>query len=365
MRIVHVITRGDVGGAQTHVVELSGAQLARGDEVFVVAGTDGPAARRAADRGVDVQIVPSLGRARSGLGMRHAYDDVRTVVGAIGPDVVHGHSSHAGLFARVVARRSGRASVYTAHGWPFQAGAAWTQRVSSFAGEFVGGHLGDAVICLTAAEAERARRARVVPADRLFVVPNGIGDVAPSLIRTARGRARSIVMVARFAAPKRQRQLVEAMTAVTSDEWMLTLVGDGPQLDQCRTFGRRSLGDRVRFLGHRDDVSAILCESDIAVLWSAYEGLPISLMEAMRAGLCCIASDLPGVRELFGEPPCGLTAGSEAELSEAISKALDDPSLVGALGSAGRTRFEQHYTAEAMERSTRAVYDAVQDRRST
>jgi glycosyltransferase involved in cell wall biosynthesis len=237
--------------------------------------------------------------------------------------------------------------------------------VSSFAGEFVGGHLGDAVICLTEAEAERARRARVVPRNRLWVVPNGIGDVDRSLVRPASGRARSIVMVARFAPPKRQRRLIEAMTTVTSDEWVLSLVGDGPQLDECRAFARRVLGDRVRFLGHRDDVAAILCESDIAVLWSGYEGLPISLMEAMRAGLCCIGSDLPGVRELFGEPPCGLTATSEVELSAAVSTALDDPSLVDALGSSARRRFEQHYTVDAMERSTRAVYEAVLDRRST
>ena len=49
----------------------------------------------------------------------------------------------------------------------------------------------------------------------------------------------------------------------------------------------------MRFLGHRDDVPTVLASQDISILWSEYEGMPIALMEAMRAGLCCIASDLP------------------------------------------------------------------------
>ena len=70
-----------------------------------------------------------------------------------------------------------------------------------------------------------------------------------------------------------------------------------------------SLRGRVAFLGHRDDVAEILAASDVGVLWSRYEGLPISVMEYMRAGLCCVASDLPGVRALFGEQSAGLVVG--------------------------------------------------------
>src|SRR5690606_14412816 len=103
--------------------------------------------------------------------------------------------------------------VYTAHGWPFQKGAGWRQRLLSFGGEFVGGHIGDAVIVLTRAEFDRARRARVVPRDRLWIVPNGLADVPAAARRIGPLDARRpvLVMVARFAAPKLQHQLLDVM----------------------------------------------------------------------------------------------------------------------------------------------------------
>jgi glycosyltransferase involved in cell wall biosynthesis len=297
--------------------------------------------------------------------LRQAYRDVRTQLAGLDADIVHAHSSHAGLIARAAARRIGRPSVYTAHGWPFQRGAAWTQRAVSLAGEFVGGHVGDAVICLTKAEAELALRAKVVSKDRLWVVPNGISDIDPSLRRQPHDGDPALVMVARFAPPKRQADLIRTMSGLLDLPWSLSLVGDGPESASCRTLGARRLGERVRFLGHRDDVTSILAASDIAVLGSRYEGFPISLLEAMRAGLCCVASDLPGVRVLLSDPPVGRIASGEQDLSLALRELIGDRSTTRALGDLARSRFERSFAASAMELATRAIYEAVLARRSS
>jgi glycosyltransferase involved in cell wall biosynthesis len=141
-------------------------------------------------------------------------------------------------------------------------------------------------------------------------------------------------------------------------------VGDGPELAESMALGKRLLGDRVRFLGHRDDVESILAASDIAVLWSGYEGMPVSLLEAMRAGLCCTASDLPGTRALLGDPPAGLLARSRDQLTTALRRLLGERADMSALGARARSRYEERFSAEAMERSTRAVYATVRERRS-
>lgn len=366
MHIAHVITKLDVGGAQTHVVELALGQVSAGHRVDVVTGLDGPAARRLAASGVPVTVVPELAAAHGRVSQRAALRAVTSALAGVRPDLVHGHSSNGGLAARLAARRLRRPSVYTAHGWPFQRGAPWKQRVMSFAGEFVGGHVGDAVIVLTEAERQRAVRARVVPTARLHVVPNGIADVPAHQQRASRGgHAPVLVMVARFAPPKLQAELVDTLAQLADRPWTLRLVGDGPQLDVCRArvAAHPGLHDRIEFLGHRDDVADVLAASDIGVLWSRYEGLPISVMEYMRAGLCCVASDLPGTRELFGPERAGIVAVSGDELAAALGTLLGDPARIDELGRRARRRYAARYSVDALVAATEAVYETVLRRR--
>jgi glycosyltransferase involved in cell wall biosynthesis len=368
VHVAHVITKLDVGGAQTHVVELALGQVAAGHRVDVVTGVGGPAADRLTAVGVPVLIVPELGDSHGRLSQRAAVAAVTTAVGRITPELVHGHSSNGGLAARLAARRLQLPSVYTAHGWPFQQGAAWKQRLMSYAGEFVGGHVGDAVIVLTEAEYRSARRARVVPADRLWVVPNGIADAPANLRRTRPlgDRAPVLVMVARFAPPKLQTELVGALAELRDVPWTLRLVGDGPQLDECRgAVERLGLVERVEFLGHRDDVAAVLAASDVGVLWSRYEGLPISVMEYMRAGLCCVGSDLPGVRELFGVESAGRVAVSQRDLRNVLRGLVSAPTQIDELGLRARSRYETCYSAAGMVDATDAVYRAITGNRLT
>lgn len=362
--ITHVITKLDVGGAQTHVVELAIGQVRAGDRVDVVTGLGGPAADRLVAAGIPVRIAPELGRSHGRLSQRAALAAVTEAMRESPPDVVHGHSSNAGLAARRAARRLQLPSVYTAHGWPFQKGAPWKQRAMSFAGEFVGGHLGDAVIVLTDAERDRAVRARVVPRHRLWVVPNGIADVA-SRRRPGGWDAREpiLVMVARFAPPKRQLEFVQVLARLVDHPWRALLVGDGPELEPCREAAANAgLGARVEFLGHRDDVGEILSGADIGVLWSRYEGLPISVMEYLRAGLCCVASDLPGTRQLIGGT-AGRLAADASRLEAALAELLGDPELIDVLGAAARQRYLDGYSADAMVAATSRVYDTVTERR--
>jgi glycosyltransferase involved in cell wall biosynthesis len=363
MRIVHVITKGDVGGAQTAVVELASTQAAHGDDaVVVVAGSDGPALERLRRAGVTTEVVPALSMAWSGGSLRRAYLDLRSCLRSLRPDVVHGHSSHGGLLSRASARSLSIPSVYTAHGWPFQTGAPLRQRVSSYLGEAAGAQLGDAVICLTRSEADAARF--VVPRRRIRIVPNGIADVAPSCVRPTRSRGGAptrLIMVARFAPPKRQLALIESLTSATRDDWTLTFVGDGPEREVCERVASDRFGDgRIVFAGHSDGVPELLAAHDVAILWSGYEGMPMALLEGMRAGLCCVANDLPGVRVLFGaEPAAGVIVADGDDLARTVDRLCAEPAEVDRLGSLARARYEAAFTADAVATATRRVYDEV------
>jgi glycosyltransferase involved in cell wall biosynthesis len=358
VNVVHVITKGDVGGAQTHVVALVAAQVAAGHQVTVVAGSDGPAMAMARSCGVTVVVLERFVHSLSLRSDRATVRDLFALFRERRADVVHCHSSKGGLLARIAARRAGVPVVYTAHGFPFQRGAPVAQRVQSYVGELVGGRLGDAVICLTTEEAALARRGRLAPPSRIVVIPNGLPDDAPTRSCPAADGVARLVMVARFAPPKRQRELVDVLAAMTDIEWTVTFVGDGPALADVRTHAAGLLGERVDFLGHRDDAGHLVAEYDIAVLWSGYEGMPIALMEAMRAGLACVASDLPGVRRLFGDHG-GVTAPNERALGVILRRFCEDYDAVDAAGASARKRFLAEFTVDAMADAIDDVYDQV------
>jgi len=119
--------------------------------------------------------------------------------------------------------------------------------------------------------------------------------------------------------------------------------------------------ERVRTLGHRDDVPDILAGADLFVLPSIYEGFPGAAIEAMALGMPVVASNLPTLREVVDDgrsgllvPPC-----DHAQLAEAMSGVLDDPNLARRLGDRGRDLFLTRLTAEQSHRRMIELYERL------
>ena len=360
MKVMHIVTKADVGGAQTYVLELATAQLGDGHEVVIVAGTLGAMADEARRRGITVMEESALRREVGGLSEFRAARRLRERITGFGPDIVHAHSSKAGVLARLAGRSARVPTVYTAHGWPFQAGAAVPQRIVSWLGETAMGHWWGHVICLTEAEATLAHRWGVVRRRRLHVVPNGLPDV-PAAVRAATASSSvTIVMVARFAPPKAQRDVLQAVGLMPAGDWVVQFVGDGPEFEAVRNSPEAAAaGGRVQFLGHRDDIGEILAAADVGLLWSRYEGMPLALMEAMRAGLVCVANDLPGVHALLGADAGMILDFRPEVLADALAALIADSARRAELGAAARRRFEHEFSMDRHLTRVLAVYDAA------
>ena len=360
MRVLHLITKGDVGGAQTHVVQLAGAQQRRGMEVTVIAGTDGWALEHLRDQGVTTIVEASLRHRPGPVADVRSLRRIRSLVRAIQPDVVHCHSSKAGLLGRLAARLERVPAVYTAHGWPFQPAAPFGRRVASRWGERLGARLGGEIICLTQEEIDLAVRAHLCPVGRLHLIPLGLPDDQHRTPVASAGGWVRVVMVARFAPPKDQAGLVDALAPLADLPWRLVLVGDGPLLEQVRSQAERAgVGDRVEFVGAQHDVPAWLARAEVAVLWSRYEGMPLAVLEALRAGLPIVASDLPGVRAILGDSGAGLMATSVDGLSAALRLLLASPELRDTMGRAGRRRFTEAFGLDAMVDAVDDLYRSI------
>lgn len=198
------------------------------------------------------------------------------------------------------------------------------------------------------------------------VIPNGISvPVLPEPQRLAEQRqqllrelqlpahARLIGTVGRLWPQKRQRDLIWAadLLKCVHDDTYLLIVGDGPLRWRLERYTRQiQITDRVLFLGERQDVPRIMPHLSCFWLGSEYEGQSNALMEAMSWGIPCVATDIPGNRDLVIPAQTGylVPVGDRAELARKTERILENQNWAAQLGAAGRARMEREFSVEQM-----------------
>lgn len=361
MRILQVITRADsIGGAQIHLLQLSTELVRQGHEVHVAAGpgTSYPEALRRA--GCVFHPIPTLNNSLSPLRVLGSFSALRALIREIKPDLVCGHSSVAGILSKLAAADRKVPSVFTAHGWSFTGGGSALKRVLSAAVEKLFTGLNARIICVSEYDRRIALKLGVA-AGRLVTIRNGIPFLPePEARSSARGRTFTVAMVARFAKQKRQDILVRALAGI--GDIQVRFVGDGPLEGDVKALAAKlGLGSKAVFLGWRDDIEGILAGVDAFCLVSDYEGLPLTILEAMRSGLPCVVNDVSGCGEAVvdGETGYLVPRGDVATLAARLKRLCEDPESALRMGRAGRGRFEECFTLQRMVDQTVALYRAV------
>jgi glycosyltransferase involved in cell wall biosynthesis len=201
--------------------------------------------------------------------------------------------------------------------------------------------------------------ARLVEEKRVVTVHNGMPDVPPTLRANPGQSPARLVTVARYEPQKDHGTLLRALGGLQDQPWELDLIGDGPLRGQMERLARElGLQGRVHFLGQRKDVGQLLARAQVSLLVSNWEGLPLSILEAMRAGLPVVATSVGGVSETIRDQETGylIARGDVEGLREGVRRLLTDPDLRIRMGAAGRRHYEQHFTLDQMVRKTLAVY---------
>jgi glycosyltransferase involved in cell wall biosynthesis len=209
-----------------------------------------------------------------------------------------------------------------------------------------------------------------LPAARVEVLYNGI-DVDAFAAAADRAAARRemdagpndfvILQVARLDYLKDHATAVRTLARAVAQvpQTRLVLVGDGPERPAIEKLIRElKLGDAIRFLGLRKDVDRLLPGADVFLLTSISEGIPLTVIEAMAAGLPVVATDVGGMREVVAEGVTGLLgpAKDDAALATCISRLAGDASLRRAMGAAGRARAKNHFDEPRMAADYGRIY---------
>ena len=334
------------------------AAQARGHEMVGVSA-DGPLLDDARAAGLRVVAVP-MARSLSPVAQWRALRAMVRLLRAERPDLLHAHMPISGFVARLAARVTGVPRVaYTCHGFLFNQPGPLPRRALGFVMEWLGGRMTDTYLTVSTEEAADARRLGI--ARRAEAVGNGRSPARFRPDPAARARVRAalgvpedrvvVVIVSRLVRHKGHLELLAAMLEVPGAElWVVgnRLASDhGP--DPSDLFAAAPPGT-LRLLGYRTDVPAVLAAADIFALPSHFEGLPMSVIEAMLTGLPVVATRIRGPREQVVDGETGLLVPPmrAPPLAAALLRLARDPALRARMGGAGRARAVALYDEAAV-----------------
>lgn len=363
MKIGFLVTRADpVGGAQIHVRDLAIAVRSRGHSPTIITSGSGPFIEDLEARGIPVLVLRHLIQPLHPIRDARALAEVLGVLKSFRPDLLTAHGAKVGMLGRVAARSLRIPLIVTVHGWACAPGTPPVQALVSRWLERLVGPLAQKVITVSEFDRRFGLNTGLVAEHRVVTVHNGMPDVGPELRARPGHIPPRLVMIARFEPQKDHGTLIRALSGLQAHPWELDLIGDGPLRGQIESLaGELGVRDRIRFLGQRNDVAELLAQAQISLLISNWEGLPLSILEAMRAGLPVVASAVGGVGECIDEGETGhlVPQGGVELLRERIGRLLTQPELRVRLGTQGRQRFERDFTLDQMVNKTLAVYHEV------
>jgi glycosyltransferase involved in cell wall biosynthesis len=371
-RVHHVITRLIAGGAQENTI-LSCQALRDSYEVLLVTGPpegrEGSLIEDARSRGIEVRVVPELVRPVSPRRDAAAFRKLRALFEAERPDIVHTHSSKAGILGRWAAWSAGVPLIlHTNHGLPFYAAQPWLARAAYWTLEWLSTRVTRKVVCVGQEMRRQAIAARLAGPRRFEVVYSGIETerfIGARSIRARLGIAEDVAVVgivSRMASHKGHRFLVEAAPPTAH----LLFVGDGEE----RAAVERQVAERglsATFAGHvpPEAVAELIASMDVLVHPSVWEGLPRAAVQALLVGRPVVAFDCDGAREVVEDGVTGrlVPPRSVEGLRAAIQEILARPDCGRSWGEAGRPRVLDRFDWRRCGESLASVYASLRNQR--
>lgn len=414
MRILHISTRLILGGSQENTVLSCEGQVRRGHEVHLafgpIYGPEGSLLERVQafrtddGRGITTHVVPHLVRQISPGADARAHGELRRLVRSLKPDVVHTHSSKAGILGRAAAwgemqrSRSRMAVVHTIHGPPFHANLPWHTNRLYIAAERFAARRCHAIIGVCNAMVEQFVERDIGRPVQYHTVYSGM-DTGPFL-HAADGESRDQVRsalgigpedfvigtVARLAEHKGHDDILDALgdDLRSRPEWTLLWVGDGwwrerlvarargmdlavAELDrpgaQGTAGGGRGARGRLVLTGlvPPERIPGLMRAMDVLVHPSYREGLPRTVPQALLCGTCPIAYDTDGTPEVCKEMTTGrlVRTGDRAGLRDAVRWAADNPVTRRLLAARGREDCQVRFSVETMVAALDDIYQRV------
>ncbi len=370
VRVLQVIGGSQFGGAVWVILAYAQMLQEHGCEVTVCTSVES-VARVFRDAGCLIVSVPEMVREIDPPKDLRAVLKLARLCRTGRYDVVHTHTSKGGFIGRAAARIARvRVVLHTAHGFAFHEGSS--RRAVAFYSslERLAARWCDRVVTVSEFHRLWAIRLGIAPREKILTIHNGISTSrlistrTRDEVRAALGLSDGLMVIGsigRLAPQKGIEHLIAAMPTLLghNPNFRLLLAGEGPSragLEQLA--GRLGVSSAVSFLGFQKSVGEILKAVDVVVAPSRYEGLSISVLEAMASAKATVATRIGSNAELIEDGISGrlVPADDAQSLVEAILQIANDPALAQRYGVAAKRRFELAFTEQAMKQAVWNLY---------
>lgn len=374
LRVLFIITLSEMGGAQKVVYNIVAGLNPQEFDITVACAQGGELVYwlRNLEQGVKLIEISSLRREISPWHDLKAFWKLYWLIKKNDFNIVHCHSSKAGILGRLAAWLAGVPKIFfTAHGWGINEYQHWAGRLLYTWMERLSGAVSTKVVCVSECDMLKARNLKIIADDKLVVIYNGLPEpeIQEGLLRNELGIKKNdlvIGTVARLAPQKAPLFLLEVAERMIKrhscpgeGRLYFVLIGNGPLKPECEKFvNDKGLKERVFLLGTREEAAKLVRDFDIFVLFSRWEGLPLTIIEAMMASRPVVAGAVGGVGELVVHRETGLLIdemdvnGAEKALLHLIS----DPGKRFSMGQIGRQRACGLFNIKQMVDKYRELY---------
>jgi glycosyltransferase involved in cell wall biosynthesis len=379
MRVLHVIDSAGVWGAERMLLELSRLQRSKGIEAVVLSMGKPADKKKALEVSLEKFQVPFVRfRSRVVPSLQDLNRLLKTVT-AVAPDIIHSHGFKGNiLFGLLLRRWTSVPIVATLHGWVALPGSVSKLRLYESIDALALRRL-DAVV-LVAERLKQHTRMRALLRSRgtnVRVIENGISEVQPDLglplpehVERFLSNGDLVGSVGRLSSEKGYSYLLQAIAKLVPEypRIRLLLVGEGRlRADLERMISEMSLSERVLIANYLDEASRVSARVQIYVCSSLSEGLPITLLEAMRAGTPIVATAVGGIPALLNDGEGGVLVepGNPDALAEGIRRVLSDRASATRRAMVAKGVFRERYSSESMFHGYAALYLEVLRKRAS
>lgn len=379
MKILYIITQGEMGGAQVYVKSLAEASKGRNWAFNLALGesNDNWLSQGFGSLGGRIYPIKHLRREISPLNDFLVILELFKLLHKINPDVIHLNSSKAGVvgsLASLAYRISGKKTkvIYTAHGWVFNEPMIFFKKLIFLWLEKITSPIKDKIICVSEFDRAVGIKSSIKTANNLVTIHNGIK--LPNEYFLSRSEAREkigpfpetalvIGTIANFYKTKGLEFLIRAFDLLVKDNkekyLKLAIIGDGEMRQQLeKLIASCGLNDKVALLGRIDQASKYLRAFDIFVMSSVKEGFPYSLLEAQLAGVPVVATKVGGIPEIINDSVNGLLARPKdpIDLTAKMQILIDNASIRDGFVQSGIKKVTNDFSLEETLQRTLSLY---------
>ena len=367
MRILYIVTKSEIGGAQVHVSELIKYFRSMGHPVGVISSPGGWLENETKTTGVTFFPNPHFSNSIfNPLRVLKSIKRLREIIASYRPDLISCHSSVASVLTRSVVRKR-IPVIYTIHSWAFAPGAPLLRRTVSLLAEKLTARYVSKFICVSRYNQELGLNSGVAREGKTTVIYNGVAvDRRDSPRNKYREEKIKIIFVGRLARPKNPELLIRAYKLLPGEllaNSKVLIVGDGPKLSRIKKLvAKCNLESNVEILGEilPDKLKDIYKRAHIFVLPSDWEGFPITTLEAMGAGLVPIVTDVGGAGEALDEQSGYIIKRGDVNGLEGILENLiEDREKLAKMAGSAFARVRDNFPLEKMFRETAIIYQEI------